>query len=563
MKSQCKTRSLFAGLLSVLLAANGIWARGEAAAERFSSPTASQIYVVDLIKAESFPRKMADTLATFQGVVNRDRPRLFVIRYDEDYFWLSALEKCYGFKPVALADPWLAFDKPDLKERCDGLIVYGKDDCELASNVAVTLAGLRGCAIFEGNDRELADIQKRGFTVKEDIRGRWKTSEEAQAWAFKNLRPQCNPDFIAISRGGYHGATDKDLIVQQRMFVLCLDSTGRYIKDAKTTQRECLASYKPAIVYGFWSKEVPDVAFLSSFGHTEGGDAPNDSVYWHLPKPAEFKQKSFGEPPQYDPAKTYIFVSFSQGDSLRFCQKFNLWHLTQKSATAPGKLVRERYPFGLMHSTLQYGVQPIVPNVLYDLVVAPGPSGLAGQWFAAKGYGYANPSTLEEHGFLDLYLNRSREAMRRMGIVDFMLNDRGVEGDPSRKIVTKIARVLKPRSIIMKHQLDAKEQFDDPVAFIEGVPVFPDPVFDLDDPDSPKEFDVNLTVQRILESQKKRQFFWVFLRHQVTVADLEKLMDKLAAEHKNIVVLNPDVFIRFCLNLAKGPAVASKAFARR
>ncbi|MCX7013483.1 MAG: GxGYxYP family putative glycoside hydrolase [Candidatus Sumerlaeota bacterium] len=518
---------------------------------------AKPIYAVDLIKADSFPKSMYETLISFQGIVNRDQPRLFIIRYDEDYFWLAALEAYYGYRRVMLDDPWQAFDQPDLKERCHGLILFGKNDCELALNVALTLGGIRGCAAMAVDDKSLAEMTKRGFSVQEDLRGRWPSNEEAQAWAFRNLRPQCTSDALAIARGSFKQNVGIDYAVQQRMFVLCLDSTGQYVKDRDTTQRDCLASYKPTIIYGFWSKEVPDIAFLSRFGHTDAGDGPNISVYSHLPKIEGLKQKTFDDPPAYDPTKTYIFVSFSQGDSLHFCQKYNLWHLTDKSATEPGKRINERYSFGLMHSTLQSDIQPIVPRALNDLVAAPG------QWFSGKGYGYANPTTLEENGFLDLYLSRSKEAMRRMGIVDFMLNDQNVQNDPQRKIVTKIARVLQPRSIIMKHQLDPTEQFDDPLALVEGSLVIPDPVFDSADADKAGKFDAASTVERIEASAKKRQFFWVFLRHTVTVSDLEQLMDELTANHKDIAVLHPDVFIRLALSLAKDPDTAARVLEQR
>lgn len=518
---------------------------------------AEPLRVADLTQAESIPRSLIKTLATYQGIVNRDQPRLFLVRSQEDLFWLGEIEKRHGLQTVRLADPRDAFDDPQLRALCSGLIRYGKDDCEMAENVALTLAGLKQCAIFSGNDNELAEMSRRGFAVREDIRGRWKTNEEAQAWAFENLRPQCAPDVFAINRGGFKEAKGTDYMVQRKMFVLFLDTTGAYIQDGATIQRACLASYAPTFAYGFWSKEVPDIAVLSEYGHCDAGDAPNISVFSHLPRPEAFAQKTIGELPVFDPAKTFIFISFSQGDSLNFCQTFNLRHLTERSASQPDKRVADRYPFGLMHSTLNYSTQPIVPAALYDLAAAPG------QWFSAKGYGYANPTTLEQFGFLDLYLKRSKEAMRQMGIVDFMLNDRGVEGDPDRAIVTKIARELQPRSIVMKHQLDPAEQFDDPLAMIDGVLLLPDPVFDLDDPDSPKQFDCALSLSRILESAKKRQFFWVFLRHTVTVSDLERLMDALAQNHPEIEILNPDVFIRFCLELARNPETAPALFSPR
>ncbi len=242
------------------------------------------LFAVDLIASTAFPNRLHETLISFQGIVNRDRPRLFVIKWEEDYFWLSQLEKRYGIDHTTLADPWEAFDRPELKALCHQLVVYEKDDCELAQNAALTAAGVEGCAILEANAEDLAAFGERGFTIHTDLRGLWSSSEAAQAWAFANYHSRCHPALLAIERGHFKDNNKgMDYMVQKAMFVLCLDSSGQYISDGQTTQRDCLASYPPTVVFGFWSKEVKDIEFLSEFGHTQAGDGPNISVYNHLP----------------------------------------------------------------------------------------------------------------------------------------------------------------------------------------------------------------------------------------------------------------------------------------
>ncbi|MHC4738140.1 MAG: CBM96 family carbohydrate-binding protein [Planctomycetota bacterium] len=511
------------------------------------------VYVADFYDAnELMTKSQLETLISFQGAVNADETRLYVRRYEEDIYWLENLESDYGITYTMLDSPWDAFAEPNLTVYCSEYILYDLMDCGLAQNNAVSLAGIvGGCCIVDNNSVDLNKmVNEYGFTLHShadaDMRGYWNTNEQAQLWGYNNLRNDCNNLIYGISEGTIESRNKGiDYDIQNNLFVWCIDSYGVHLSDYSTTQRAILDSYEPnTIAYGFWSKEVKDIEAMSEYGHTEAGHGPNGSVFSRLPQTGNLQQNAPSGLVEYDENKTYIFLSFSQGDALHFCLKDNYHHLTMVSQTNPSLLVRERYPFGLMHSTIQYDLQPNVPKLLYTMADTK-------QFFSGKGYGYANATTLENNGHLDGYLVKSREYMDKMGIQDFMLNDNNTETDPSHLVVKKICEELQPRSIIFKHQLNVGTDEDDAPEVFYGVPVFGDPVFCRRDEEN--NFLLNDSYNAVLASAAKRQFFWVFFQHTLTALELEALADKLTAEAPDIVILHPDEFIELYLDHMSPP----------
>ena len=81
-------------------------------------------------------------------------------------------------------------------------------------------------------------------------------------------------------------------------------------------------------------------------------------------------------------------------------------------------------------------------------------------------------------------------------------------------------------------------------SLVNGVVVLSDPVH------APKavkgrDMDVNGTLAVVIESAKHRNFFWVFLDHQMTPGPLEEVMARLPP---HIVPVNPDQGLRLFLN---------------
>lgn len=512
-----------------------------------SAVAVDHIYAIDCYDSnEAISEFLLDTISTFQGAVNKDQPRLFVITDESDYHWLEDLNNNYGISYTMLDSPLDIFSEPNLTAYCYKYIVYDKDDCGLAINNAITLAGIVGGAcIVDNNAVDLAMLQANGFTLHShqhaDMRGYWDDNEEAQLWGYNNLRDDCNDSICSVLRGTISGyRKGLDYTVQQNMFVWCVDSKPEVLSDYQTTQKAIMSTYEPnTIAYGRWMTEGKDVRALGEYGLIMVGHGPNVSIYSTLPEPESMQQKTSTRLVEYDANKTYIFVSFTQGGNLDFCQSEVFGYMTAVSATDPNYLVRERYPFGMFQSSVQGYLQPNVPQFFYDMMDP-------NQWFTSKGFGYTNPTTFEEFGLLDGWIEQARVHLAQMGHPDIMVNDNETEDDPSHDVIKKICQKLQPRSIVFKHQLNPGTDEDDDPEVFDGVPVFGDPVFGRKDEE--KNLIIDDTVDAIVASAAKRQFFWVFWDHSTKILDTEKVLDDLTANYPDIVVLDPDQFIRLYLD---------------
>ena len=533
---QKRTRSK---VLALLFVAGAVVVHGDLAPKT--------IYAVDAI---GLGRPLVHTLTSFQGIVNRGRPRLFVRRSDACEAYLEDLINYYGYTVIELDNYKDAFEQPELTAICDSFVVYDIEDCDLALNAALTQAGILGACAVNIDDVDLM-VNTYGFSQHADsdadLAGKWSSNEACQQWQYNHQRSKCTDSITGIGVGTYSGRyKGQDFQVYKNMFLWCLDSTPHFMSDYETTQKDILSTYDPyTIAFGRWENEGKDVAALSNKGLIEVGAGPNISIYSQLPKPASnLTQVASGTLREYDNSKTYIFISFTQGDAMSFCQEDNLGYMTAASGTETNYLVRERYPFGMMQGTTQWDLQPNVPGCLYSIMDG-------NQYFVGKGYGYTDPTTFYDKGYIDGWLAISREAMEHMGHKDIFVNDNEIEASPDNSVIEYICKELQPRAMILKHQLDTTgDEDDDPVVY-NGVPVFGDPVFNRDDNDGFMK--VNETFDAIVASAAKRKWFWVFLDHNTKIDSVEQLMDKLVAEKSDeIVVMPPDEFIRLYMKKTFG-----------
>ncbi|MDO8587505.1 MAG: GxGYxYP family putative glycoside hydrolase [Armatimonadota bacterium] len=135
-------------------------------------------------------------LGALQGLVNRDRPRIY-IGLDKPLYWLEY----HGGKvwPEIEYDVFKVFET--YKERVKGLVIYDSSVDGLGS-IAVTYAGIEDLipATPELAERLSARF---GWKVAHDLRGRWQNRLEAYQWAYENLLPRCNKYALMHFNHGY------------------------------------------------------------------------------------------------------------------------------------------------------------------------------------------------------------------------------------------------------------------------------------------------------------------------------------------------------------------------
>ena len=85
-------------------------------------------------------------------------------------------------------------------------------------------------------------------------------------------------------------------------------------------------------------------------------------------------------------------------------------------------------------------------------------------------------------------------------------------------------------------------------SLVNGVVVMSDPVHAPTAPGG-RDMDVNGTLAAVIKSAEHRDFFWVFLDHQMTPGPLEEVLERLPP---HIVPVNLDQGLRLYLNRSSG-----------
>ena len=125
-------------------------------------------------------------LTTLQGIVNRERPEIYLEFDPVDHTWLGDL----GVSSSRDADPLELVQL--FKQRVRGAIVTDPDVPD-SVNVATTLAGLTGSVVATS-----AQAKEHGLPVVQDLRGKFEDDRVAvYRWQLENLWPRCSHRMVA------------------------------------------------------------------------------------------------------------------------------------------------------------------------------------------------------------------------------------------------------------------------------------------------------------------------------------------------------------------------------
>ena len=186
----------------------------------------------------------AMAVACLQGLINRDRPRLYVLSRADAHpeYWLRVLSQ---------EERWLSERQPESVADLDGLVALAKDrlkgvviwdpDVPATVNVATTIAGVEDGVVLSPAmaDRYLAAWQ---LPVLADLRGRFTGAEtgsaknDAYRWAIREYLAKglCSAHLLCLyedafttrARGDTGYVLTRDWAVLNRAFVLDLSPWG-------------------------------------------------------------------------------------------------------------------------------------------------------------------------------------------------------------------------------------------------------------------------------------------------------------------------------------------------
>lgn len=308
-----------AGIASAAPPQSGIsWPEGQAL-PHFAKPR--HLDVADVMSSVPDDEKIMFT--TLQGLVNRKRPRLYLLHTEEEgaYTWLNDLDV-----------PWTEHDRWDLLARymsvVEGLVVWDPDVAD-TRNVATTLAGTRNAlAVSPRLAERLSDPPYRLETLV-DLRGRFANGLEAYRWQFENLWEETTHRMVVAVNPEVHLGFFRDYAVANQAMVFWLEVND---DDERALLSEVLSSVDPYTPYMGWF--ASDIA-----GEFAGTELVSQHAAYVIPADWLANGTVFGgarvpvrdsqDPPPTPPLENRIYVTFTlgEGDNFAYNQHHmrNLW----------------------------------------------------------------------------------------------------------------------------------------------------------------------------------------------------------------------------------------------
>jgi hypothetical protein len=242
---------------------------------------------------QSHDTMMALTLVGMQGIINRERPSLYLDWIDSGtenaaHFWIPYLEKQARVVPLAL-DAASAIGDLYARHRplFAGAVIYDPEVPDTI-NLATMIAGLENRMILAPEQIGLAGIP--AFASVKDLRtlvksGGWDATETGKSkiyqWAYDNLWPRLEHRIVGIISagpptsgkvGGAAGDYYFPLVLASRDYYVALRLSALYLDPKSAPQKELLAKFladapSPIPVTGCYANdELATTALISQAG---------------------------------------------------------------------------------------------------------------------------------------------------------------------------------------------------------------------------------------------------------------------------------------------------------
>lgn len=414
------------------------WPEGQAL-PRFATP-------VDLEVLDLTPASAADVFlaTTAQGVINRSRPRVWLLRDAEEgtRTWLDTL----GLPSTSLegVDALVARHRRDIRGA-----VLADPAVPATRNVATSLAGLEDAVVAEP-----ATADRLHLPVLADLRGRFAHDEAAYRWSIDQLWPRTTHRMLVGLDHDKPGFL-RDYAVANRALVVWLDPGER---KGRALLKPLLAAMPTNSPYlGWWPSDVAGESAGTELTSRHGvyvvaADLSiNLTVLGGVRHMTGAATLAAPTPPLED--RTYVTFTMTDGDNLQYCQHTmrRLWDTPERGQVplnwTISPLLHDAAP-----AVLAYYQRTATPN---DLLVV-GPSGA----------GYAYPKAWPDRDF-SAFTRQTGEYTRDLGqpVVNVLNRVAGRDRDLSLRQVVAYVRDVEPIGIL-QHWISRHA-----VSMVAGLPV--------------------------------------------------------------------------------------------
>jgi hypothetical protein len=411
-------------------------------------------------------------LTCLQGLVNRERPRLFLVydRYDE--LWLDWLRQRGDVKEVR----WVGTEQlyEQFLPLAKGLVVVDPD-LPASVNVATMLAGVEGWLPVTPRLLRLFPLK-----VAQDLRGKWKKDVEAYRWFYSVYGPQLSRRVCACLDPGIFELRDYFVEFKVPLVWVSAAQDAQSSSTASPDEEEQFArdlfSKLPANIpcLGWWDHgqageggigEGPGVTLASQYGKFEicsgwdGWAHPVSNLSVHSGTAATFHQKTL--PPPALSTKVYWTYTRTDGDGPNFWRHVysHLW-----SQRDHGKV-----PVGWQLGPTAYDLIPDILDYFYKHATA-------NDVFvnALTGIGYIHEDRFAEklpesqqNAVWDQYMELSKRYFR---LFDFSLLTTYEEMQP--KTLERFTELPGIKGIFANYARSGITTLENETSEIKGVPVF-------------------------------------------------------------------------------------------
>ncbi len=423
--------------------------------------SAEDVYVAD-VRHLGLSEQFA--FLSLQGLVNRGKPSLYLILNERDNFWLDwYLKRGLVKRAIRLHDPWQAFRI--FQSVYKGCLIYD-DQLYSGIHIAMMLSSIEDLVVVTEQT-----ARKIGAPIREDLRGRWRTTYESYDWAVQNLLPKMDNRVVAFL---YPLAPNVwDYVVAFKVFCFWITGWADGTRPDCDPVREKLAIEK---AYAQLPVNIPTLGFSwagEGIGMGEGPGVSLGSQFAKFMVASTFTNISFHsgirvkefpkpKPPRQltlNRSKNYAAFVISDGDNI------TCWW---GGFVPPGwdRPERGTLPLGW---TLGPTATDFIPGIaLYYLENA---SPLDSFLCAVSGIGYMYPDEYASRyknpsAVLSDFLNITRRYIQKLG-----LQGCWTMGMSKRELITKYAMTLKV-PLFPDYSRRGDMTYDKANYLIDSIPVF-------------------------------------------------------------------------------------------
>lgn len=495
---------------------------------------------VDYINVSASAPDVQLAMQTLQGLINREKPVLYLKTCPQDGFWMDWFKERKFIKNTKKYNDYKQLIAK-YKNKIKGVVVT---DPALAStkNIATMLAGVDN--VIAVSPRLAKQL---GLPIVHDLRGRWTNDADAYRWIMDNYWDKMNHNLAACLWPHANGV--RDYLVQNKAFIFWIPGPIDGAKKTSAPEEQMkfveellgrLPANIPIMGYSYAGLDIGigeggGVGLMAEFGKYLVGSVSTANLSLHsgIKVPA-FKQKKPHPMPKLKRDKTYITFVISDGDNIPVMTTVNwpqVWK-NKKRGDFPVAWTISPASTLLIPGIMDYYYQTSTPNDIFMAAV----SGVGYTYPIMYGLRY-QPS--DRQLVFNEFLEQTRYYMQAMDLVSINPSNVG------SKEISRYAEIIPElTSIFADYGCVVKDYSAATGITANNIPVFH--AVTSWDPKGTGDQQIDYIVSQIkdIEPDRKPAFMHVFICNWFwDLPMIQKVIDKLGDDY---VVVAPDHLAALC-----------------